>query len=159
MKKIILMLGVTFILGMIGCGNEMESIFSDEIKIAQECDSYNINRDETIIDGKEYTRILEIEGMDTIWTYDAKEDMELDLEYFFRVDSGNAKLVFIDALGNIRLIAHSDISDTILAKQTKKLFLKKGRNRIKIVGKKKANLELEASIEEGDWSEGTMEQR
>ena len=165
MRRFILVFGVALFLSFVGCNGGMQSLYSDDEmskvyedkeELLDEGDTISINKDETIIDDLEYTRFLEIEGVQTIWNCDVREGVEVKLEYELDVKNGWAKIIFVDSNGKITKIAETNGITKDSKKGDSLLKLTKGKNRIRVVGKDRAKLELEANIEAGVWSDGSI---
>lgn len=96
-KKILWVIMILLVLGLSGCRtNPMLAVYNDDSKIASDSNSYNLINDEQSIENQNYEGSIEkFEGMDTIWTYDAMEDITLDMAYQVSVHTGKMKLVLI----------------------------------------------------------------
>lgn len=140
---------------LVGCSkNYMGSVYNNNDKIASDSNSYNLNIEDQNVDGQNFIGIIKnIEGMDTIWTYEADKDMELDMTYLLKVSSGKFKLVLISpdksVTNIIEMTRESDVTDYA----TSTLKIKKGLNRIKMVGGHNTSVEFNISITEGDFQE------
>ena len=98
-KCLVQMLGAGMIVVclMTGCANLMVAIYDNDIKIASNTNSYNLNNyEQTAEDGHFTASVEKMEGMDTIWVFDAEEDKSLDITYTINVSSGKMKLVLIN---------------------------------------------------------------
>jgi hypothetical protein len=131
----------------------MLAVYNDDSKIASDSNSYNLINDEQSIENQNYEGSIEkFEGMDTIWTYDAMEDINLDIEYQVSVHTGKMKLVLIAPDDTLTTIVEVTPKNTMKNIENTTLELKKGKNRIKVVGGKNTKLDLDISIPEGEFS-------
>ena len=92
-----------------------------------------------------------MEGMDTIWVFDAEEDKSLDITYTMNVSSGKMKLVLINPKGDVSIIAECDTEMSEPIQST--LNVESGNNRIKIVAGENTKFDIEISIQEGEFKE------
>lgn len=98
-----------------------------------------------------------MEGMDTIWDWDAEEDTTLDITYTLNVLSGKAKLVLINSKGELSIIAECDTEMTEPVQSI--LNAEKGNNRIKLVADENTKFDIDISISEGDFNNLGMTSR
>jgi len=134
-----------------GCAaNPMAAVYDNDQKIASETNTYNLDEvDQTAEDGHFTASVEKMEGMDTIWAFDAEENTSLDITYTLNVFSGKAKLVLINSKGGISIIAECDAEMTEPVQST--LNIEKGNNRIKIVADENTKFDVDISISEGDF--------
>ena len=92
-----------------------------------------------------------MEGMDTIWVFDAEEDKSLDITYTINVFSGKMKLVLINPKGDVSIIAECDTEMSEPIQST--LNIESGNNRIKIVAGANTKFDIDISIQEGEFKE------
>lgn len=152
-KKYIAILLLTAML-LTGCiKNYITSIYNDNEKISSSTNSYNLEVEENI-DGQQFkASIKKIEGMDTIWTYESDEDMELEMTYLLNVKSGKLKLVLIYPDNSVTNLIETTNKSDISSYATNKLQIKKGLNRIKIVAGKDTSAEFDITIPYGNFEE------
>ena len=137
---------------MTGCANPMVAIYDNDIKIASSTNSYNLsNYEQTAEDGHFTASVEKMEGMDTIWVFDAEEDTSLDIAYTLNVSSGKMKLVLINPTGDVSIIAECDTEMTEPVQSA--LNVESGNNRIKIVAGKNTKFDIEITIPEGEFKE------
>ena len=91
--------------------------------------------------------------MDTVWTYDAAEDVSAELSYSVSVYNGKMKLVLIAPDDSLTTIAEITAETALGAYQKYTVHLKKGKNRIKVVAGKDTKLDIELSIPIGEFEE------
>ena len=137
---------------MTGCANSMAAIYDDDIKIASSTNSYKLNNYKQTVENGHFTASVEkMEGMDTIWVFDAEEDTSLNITYALNVYSGKAKLVLIPPRGDVSIIAECDTEMSEPIQST--LNVESGYNRIKIVAGENTKFDIEISIQEGEFKE------
>lgn len=153
-KKILWVIMILLVLGLSGCRtNPMLAVYNDDSKIASDSNSYNLINDEQSIENQNYEGSIEkFEGMDTIWTYDAMEDITLDMAYQVSVHTGKMKLVLIAPDDTLTTIVEVTPKTTMKNIENTTLELKKGKNRIKVVGGKNTKLDIDISIPEGEFN-------
>ena len=150
--KKMLAAGMIAVCLMTGCANPMVAIYDNDIKIASNTNSYNLNNyEQTAEDGHFTASVEKMEGMDTIWVFDAEEDKSLDITYTINVFSGKMKLVLINPKGDVSIIAECDTEMSEPVQST--LNVESGNNRIKIVAGENTKFDIEISIQEGEFKE------
>lgn len=134
-----------------GCAfNPMLAVYDDDKAIAGKSNTYNLNNYKAVSGKGRFTASAEkMEGMDTIWTFDAEEDKALDMTYMLKVFSGKLKLVLISPEGEVTVIEECDTEMTEPAQST--LNVEKGENRIKIVAGENTKFDVDISIAEGEF--------
>ena len=138
---------------MTGCAsNPMVAVYDNDAKIASDTNTYNlINYEQTLENGHFTANVEKMEGMDTIWVFDVKEDMTLDITYTLNVSSGSAKIVLINPNGEVAVIGECDSEMTEPVQST--LDVKSGNNRIKIVTGQNTKFDVDIMIPEGEFKE------
>ncbi|MBE6052920.1 MAG: 50S ribosomal protein L7ae [Clostridium sartagoforme] len=148
---------ILFLLAILltGCsGKNVSLIYSDNNKISSSADTFNIDIKEQKIDGEKFVGIIKkIEGIDTIWTYEAEEDKKLDMKYLLNVRKGKVKLVLISPDNTITNIIERTNESPITNYATSTIQIKKGFNRIKLVAEKKSSGEFDIEIPCGNFKE------
>lgn len=152
MKKILLSVLLSAVL-LSGCGgNTMTSLYDDDEKIASESDTYSFDETMQEIDQQNFGAEIErMEGTSTIWSYKAESDEDIEIHAFLKVDAGKAKLVLIDPDNTVSIITKGNRGD--VASNDGTLAVKKGENRIKLVGGKNTKLVVNLSISKGTFNE------
>lgn len=145
MKKGKMLLITVMCLFMSGCSSQSaEQAYNSTEKIAENTDWYQkVSYVGKSTDDGMSVSIGEFEGIETIWkkTLENKKDVEID--FSFTLTEGQAKIVHIDAEGNVTTIIESDSESLIDGVITKTVSLTEGENRFKIVGYDCRNVELE----------------
>lgn len=152
-KKIYIIVIIMISMLLIGCSNNyMTSIYDNNEKISSDANSFNLDINEQSIEGQQFkAQIKKIEGMDTIWSYESDEDKILDITYLINVKSGKLKLVLISPDNSVNEIIEQTKKSDMMNTSTNSLDIKKGLNRIKIVGDKHTSVDLDIKITQGDF--------
>lgn len=98
-----------------------------------------------------YKGKLKLSGSGTIWTYESSSDINLKVPYLLSVKSGKAKIVLISPDNTIVNLVENTDKATMKGTTSLTLPIKKGENRIKLVGYKKADINVELHIEKGTF--------
>lgn len=139
------------------------AVYNDQ-KLLAGIDSANkMNYRLNIHDETTTVKCSKMTGADTIWNYNADNDMNLKMLYTFQVTDGKAKLILVNPDDTIIILAEQDsavaseqnvsISDdpdpvASAAESMAVLDLKKGVNRIKIACEKGTSFSLSFTISE-----------
>ena len=92
---------------MTGCTMNLgERYYENDRGIAGDSNSYNLTNYTGSQEGNTVSGSAEkMEGMDTVWKYEASEDTEVTFTWKLNVSSGKAKFVLIDPDGNLSTLA------------------------------------------------------
>ena len=136
-----------------GCGrNPMLAVYDNDAKIASNTNTYSLINYEQVQSDLHFTASVEkMEGMDTIWVFDAEEDTAVDITYKLNVSSGKMKLVLINPEKEVSVIAECDSGMEDFVSDT--LDIKKGNNRIKIVAGENTQFDIDFTISHGGLKE------
>lgn len=93
------------------------------------------------------------EGMDTIWNYEATDDMVLEITYLLNAVKGKVKLVLISPDGSLTNVIERSDYGTFTDYATSTIPIKKGTNRLKMVGSKDCSVQFELTIPCGKFKE------
>lgn len=134
-----------------GCGGEdMAALYDNNDKIAAETNSFNLSGIKQVALKEHYSaNIGKMEGMDTVWIYNAEEDERVDFTYLLKVYSGKAKLVLISPEGEILTIAECD--EEMEEAVSTGFYVSKGKNRIKIVTGSETEFDVDLSASAGKF--------
>lgn len=91
--------------------------------------------------------------MDTIWTYESEDDIEIEMTYLLKLKKGKAKLVLISPDGTLTNTIEVNKDSVLEDYAVNKLSIKKGINRIKLVAADYAKIEFDIGIDYGTFSE------
>lgn len=128
------------------------AVYDDDAQIARSGDSYmNFNSTTQSVNGHYSGSMGRMEGMLTIWSYRAKEDMEVDIAYFLQAAEGKAKLALISPKGEVTTLVEATPESSMEDFAVTTVTLEKGENRIKLVGAEKTKLNYELEIPVGDF--------
>ena len=137
---------------LVGCGsNMMNKIYNDNSKIADESDTYGVDDSEETIESGNYKGKMKLSGSLTIWKYESSEDFDLEVPYTLSVKSQKAKIVLISPDNTVVTLVENTDKATIEGKTTIAVPIKKGTNRIKLVGYDKADIDVELHIDQGEF--------
>ena len=134
-----------------GCSpGAMADVYDDDERIAGESNSYTIVRSKQFTEnGQHWTASVgKMEGMDTIWTYEAEEATDVDITYTLSVSSGKLKLVWITPDGTLSIIAECDSAMEEPAQST--LHLENGTHRIKLVASEDTGFDADITLSKGE---------
>lgn len=153
MKKVIILILLAILL--VGCQNSsFTSIYNDDNKIVSGSNTFSLTNYEQDIDGQRYFgTVNSMDGMDTIWIYEATEDTKIDMRYLLTVQKGKVKLVLISPDKSLTTLVESTNKSDLKDYATNKLFIKKGLNRIKFVADENAKFDFDIIITEGEFQE------
>lgn len=133
--------------------NYINRLYEDNNEIAKEINTFNLNNVEQKIEDNNYIGTAEFEGMDTIWNYEATEDIEIELKYILNAMSGKCKIVLISPDNTVNTIFENVNNSQSNDYSTTTLQLKQGINRIKLVADKDTKIQFDFSIENGTFNE------
>lgn len=136
MTKLKFMLLVTLCLFMTGCGNDFaeqeynsnEMISKVEDHYAKEGSIFNP------IEGGYTLTVSKFDGRETLWSETIEENQDIEIDFSFSLSEGKAKIVHIDAEGNVTTVIECSPATATDGYVTKTVSLKSGNNRLKIVG-------------------------
>ncbi len=136
MKKYLFLLFISLCLFTTGCGNEFakqeydsnEKISKVEDRYAKENSVFNP------IDGGYVLTVSKFDGRETLWTDIVEENQDIEIDFSFSLSEGQAKIVHIDADGNVTTVIECLPETSTDGFVMKTISLKKGENRLKIVG-------------------------
>lgn len=136
-----------------GCGmNPMLAVYDNDTKIASESNTYSLTNYEQKHSDLHFTaNVGKMEGMDTVWVFDAGEDTAVDITYQLNVSSGRAKLVLINPEKEVSVIVECDSGMDEPVQET--LDIRKGNNRIKIVADENTQFDIDFTISHGGLKE------
>ncbi len=150
MKKCKGLLVVLLCLLLSGCNNEFARQEYDLAeKIAQTGDRYA--KESSVfnpIDGGYSLTVSKFDGRQTLWSKTIKEEQDIEIDFMFTLSAGQAKVVHIDADGNVTTVLECVPEASTEELVTKTVSLKSGKNRLKIVGYDCEDVELQMLFEE-----------
>lgn len=150
---------VILAVALLASGCSPMNVYDNEERIADNSNSYNkIRYKQSTKDDTTTITCGKMEGMDTVWKYQAEEDMTLQMYCTLEVTSGKAKLVLIQPDDTIITLAEKESTaeeeinteenddTTSTAESMSTLELKKGSNRMKIVCEKDTSFSLSFTV-------------
>jgi len=156
MRKIIVLFIFCFTVVLLsGCETDLNAIYDDDTKIAKSADGhlsqmsvYSRNDNEFNMFAQAFT------GAKTVWSYTAKNDGDVTFSYSLSVsDGGDAKLVLITPDDEVIILAENADNTESDEMQSQTVSLKKGKNRIKVVGYDNPKLNLVLSVDAGELAD------
>lgn len=139
-----LLLGLVVVI-LTGCSNTFaKKEYYDADKIAETEDRYA--KESSVLNPIDNGYSLEVkkyDGRQTLWTETLEESEDINVEIKLSLSEGTVKLVHVDEGGHVTTIIECTPDNCEEKSVTKKVSLKKGLNKIKIVGYKCENIDLE----------------
>ena len=139
-----LLLGLIVVL-LTGCSNAFaKKEYYDTDKIAQTEDRYA--KESSVfkqIDNGYSLKVKKFDGRQTLWTKTLENNKDIDIKIKLSLSEGAAKLVYVDEEGYVTTIIECTSDNCVDEEVVKTVSLKKGLNRIKIVGHECKNIDLE----------------
>ena len=144
MKKSCILFTIVLCLFIAGCSNKfaeneydsVEKIIESEDRYAKESSVFNP------IDGGYSLVVSKFDGRQTLWTDTLEESQSVEIELSFVLTEGQAKIVHIDAEGNVTTLIECTPETSTDGYVTKTVSMTAGENRIKIVGFDCKNIDL-----------------
>lgn len=132
------------------------AVYNDQKLLAGHDSANKMNYRLSIHDETTTVKCNKMTGADTLWSYNADNDISLNMHYTFQVTNGKAKLILVNSDDTIITLAEQDSavasddpdSITSATESIAVLDLKKGVNRIKIACEKGASFSLSFNISE-----------
>lgn len=137
----------------IDVGNSrMNRVYNHEKMMAHENDYCGINEGRIIVNEGKYSADLKFSGSLTVWSYESSKDEELVIPYTLDLISGKAKLVLISPDNSVvNLIENTEEEVDCGGETTIKISLKRGINRIKLIGYRKSEVQLYLWCDKGEF--------
>lgn len=150
---VISMLSIFMFIIFIGCGDGdiTSAIYNNDKKLAETSDSWSLFNNNQSIENNEFNGTYELSGCGTIWRYSSDEQFDLQVPYNLTVNSGKAKLILITPDNEVKTLVENTSKSPVKYESTFTLPIEKGLNRIKLVGSKKANIQVQLKIDEGTF--------
>ena len=149
MKKSIILLVISLCLFITACDNQFaKEDYNSVEKIAQKEDHYA--KESSIfnpIEGGYSLTVSKFDGRETLWSDIVSEEQKMEIEFSFSLSAGQAKIVHIDADGNVTTVIECSPESGIDEFVAKTILLKSGENRLKIVGYDCENIDLKMLFE------------
>lgn len=145
MKKTGLLVMICVGLLLTGCGNGFaQREYDSDTCIAEQEDRYaKVGSVFNPIEGGYSLEVSEFDGRQTLWSGKLSEEKEITLDISLKMSEGKVKIVHIDDENTVTTILECT-PDTVPEKATEvAVLMKKGQNRIKIVGYDCRDIDLE----------------
>jgi len=145
MKKSGILLIMMLCIFVTGCSNKfaeneynsVEKIAEIEDRYAKESSTFNQ------IDGGYSLTVSKFDGRQTLWTDVLENSQSVEIEFSFKLTKGQAKIVHIDAEGNVITLIECTPETSTDGYVTETVSMTSGENRLKIVGFGCENIDLE----------------
>ena len=133
---------------------DIASIYDSDKQISSTSNVYNLVNITQAIEGEKFIGEIEkFEGMYTIWSYEATEDMELEITYLLNASKGKVKLVLISPDDSLTNVIERSENATFNDYATSTMQIKKGTNRLKMVAGKDCSIKFDIAIPCGKFKE------
>lgn len=145
MKKSCILLIIVLCMFMTGCSNKFaENEYDSVAKIIENEDRYaKVSSVFNPIDGGYSLTVSKFDGRQTLWTDTLENSQSVEIEFSFVLTEGQAKIVHIDAEGNVTTLIECTPETSTDGYVTKTVSMTSGENRLKIVGYDCENIDLE----------------
>lgn len=145
MKKSCILLIIVLCMLMTGCSNKfaeneydsVEKIIESEDRYAKEGSVFNP------IDGGYSLTVSKFDGRQTLWSDTLENSQSVEIKVSFMLTEGQAKIVHIDAEGNVTTLIECTPETSTDGYVIKTVSMTSGENRLKIVGFDCENIDLE----------------
>lgn len=133
-----------------GCVNvKPNNNYDAESVLVKDYDTVALESVKDTPNGPDYTGAVQLTGSSVIWTYDSPVNAEYKALCKMTVTTGKAKLIFIDAENKVTTLIECDASTSSDEPVAFILPATSGVNRIKLVGKDKATVQLSLDLDVG----------
>ena len=134
-----------------GCGNTFaKKEYYDTNKIAAVEDRYSkVNSVFNPIDNGYSLKVKKFDGRQTLWPKTLEDDEDINIKIKLSLSEGTVKIVHVDGDGHVTTIIECTPDDCVEDDIVKTVSLKRGLNKIKIIGYGCKNIDLELSS--SDW--------
>ena len=144
-KKSRYLLALLMCVLLTGCNNDFaKKEYNDMDKIAKTEDRYA--KEKSVfnpIDGGYSLVVEKFDGRETLWTKKLEEDKDIEIKIKLSLSDGTVKVVHIDDEGVVTTIIEYTGEQSTDGYITKTVSLKKGLNRVKIIGYGCRDIDLE----------------
>lgn len=125
-------------------------LYDDAEQIAGEADSYTLVRFRQSIENQRHWTASagKMEGMDTLWSFEAEEAADVEITCTLNVSSGRLKLVWIDPAGDLTVVAESDGEMEEPVQST--LHVDSGTCRLKLVAAEDTGFTADLTVSQGE---------
>lgn len=148
--KTFLVLGIIMVI-LTGCSNTFaKKEYYDTNKIAAAEDRYS--KENSVfnpIDNGYSLEVKKFDGRQTLWTKTLENDEDINIKIKLSLSEGTVKIVHVDGDGHVTTIIECTPDDCVEGDIVKTVSLKRGLNKIKIIGYGCKNIDLELSS--SDW--------
>lgn len=136
---------------LIGCGDIASNVYNNNKKLARDEETWSLDTSNQLIEKGQYEGEFILTGACAVWEYDSPSEFDLKVPYKLTVNKGKAKIVLITPDNEVVTLVENTDKATVSDNTNFTLPIKKGLNRIKIAGNKKADIKLEMKIDKGTF--------
>ena len=154
MKKVLTVLILClFVISLSGCGDLNEKYDDNEALVKSGDSNSTRGASSTKIGNRLSVLRTTMTGSRTLWRYSTNNDIDVTFSYSLSVtDGGKAKLVLITPDDEVIILAENTDNTTYNEMHSQTVSLRKGTNRIKIVGYDAPQFDLVLSVDVGNLS-------
>ena len=144
---------IAVILALAGCALILQvDVYDDEEALARTSNTYRIiGKSVRIVNQNCVGSMQRFEGMNTLWTSTVSNDGSIDITYKLSVSGGKLKLVLITPDDTVTTLVETTPDTTMEDYGTISVEVKKGDNRIKLVGSGVEKLNFDITIPIGEF--------
>lgn len=152
-KKIVsILIIIVAALSFSGCtSNTTDKAYNNDSEISSLKDDFQLNSSTETSANAVYKGKYKLSGCKTIWKFESDSDYDLEVPYTLSVKHGKAKIVLISPDNKVTTLVENTDKATPANATSLTVPIKKGSNRIKIVGYDKADVEIEVHIDKGQF--------
>lgn len=152
MKKYKVFLAIFLCLLLAGCSNDYaKQAYASDEKIAKVEDRFSAKSSVfNKIEGGYALVVSQFDGRKTLWKDTVKENQEVEIELSLTLTKGTAKIVHVDAAGNVTTLVECTPETAVDASITKTASLQSGSNSFKLVAYDAENIDLKMLFTVGE---------
>lgn len=152
-RRKLLFVMIAMILALVGCALILQvDVYDDEEALARTSNTYRIiGQSVRIVNQNCVGSMQRFEGMNTLWTSTVSNDGSIDITYKLSVSGGKLKLVLITPDDAVTTLVEITPDTTMEDYETISVEVKKGENRIKLVGSGAEKLNFDITIPIGEF--------
>ena len=130
--------------------NSGDRVYDSEKELAGNYSSYNLTQSASSVSDNSLTgSALKMEGMGTVWRFDAEEETEVTITYMLDVSCGKAKLVLISPDDEVTTLVEYTEETSDGKEHTESFTVPAGENRIKLVAGRGTEIDYQIAADQG----------
>lgn len=131
--------------------NSGDRVYDSEKELAGNYSSYNLTQSASSVSDNSLTgAALKMEGMGTVWRFDAEEETEVTITYMLDVSSGKAKLVLISPDDEVTTLVEYTEETSDGEEHIETFTVSAGENRIKLVAGRGTEIDYQIAADQGE---------